>query len=437
VYTWAWLPVLVCGAALGGASVVVAARRGTLQTKLAVALVALGLAASVQLVPLSRPALATASPGASRFLSQFDLTYALAPAATPPDAPAARHPRHPLSIDPRATGVGVVFLVSFGLLLLGLSSTLTACQARAVVDGVLVLGFFLGLIGIAQETTADGRIYGFWRPFSVADPFGPFVNKNHFAGWMAMAIPLGMGRLCERIARFQHEATARPNRLLWLDSPPASRIVLGGVALFVMTLSLFLTLSRSGIAALVVALLLFSVGLARRSTRAPWIAAGIAGLFVVVILWSGADPIARRFTASTWPDLLERMRAWGDAVSIVRDFPLTGTGLNTYTTATVLYASPELTHHYSAAHSDYLQLAAEGGLLLGVPSLALVIVCVRTIARRLRDARQTFWLRSGATASLLAIALQEGFDFSLQIPANTALLVVVAAIALSHGSRQS
>jgi O-antigen ligase len=163
-----------------------------------------------------------------------------------------------------------------------------------------------------------------------------------------------------------------------------------------------------------------------------WPAAIAATLLVVAVLWAGTDPVVQRFTASTRPDLVERARAWGDAMQIVHDFPLTGTGLNTYGTATVLYRSPALTHHYSAAHSDYLQLAAEGGLLLGVPALALVIICLRTMVARLRRSDQMFWLRAGAVTSLLAIALQESVDFSLQIPANTALAVVVAAIALSH-----
>ena len=29
-------------------------------------------------------------------------------------------------------------------------------------------------------------------------PFGPFVNKNHFAGWMLMALPLTIGLLVRR-----------------------------------------------------------------------------------------------------------------------------------------------------------------------------------------------------------------------------------------------
>ena len=36
-------------------------------------------------------------------------------------------------------------------------------------------------------------VYGFWRPFGGGNPFGPFINRKHFAGWMVMALPMVFG----------------------------------------------------------------------------------------------------------------------------------------------------------------------------------------------------------------------------------------------------
>lgn len=115
---------------------------------------------------------------------------------------------------------------------------------------------------------------------------------------------------------------------------------------------------------------------------------------------------------------------------IIGDFTFTGVGINSYGTATIAYASESLTLHYAAAHSDYLQLAAEGGLLVGIPALAAAAAFVRVLCARVRDGGDTHWLRLGAIAAIAAIALQELVDFSLQIPANATLLAVVAAIAV-------
>jgi O-antigen ligase len=106
--------------------------------------------------------------------------------------------------------------------------------------------------------------------------------------------------------------------------------------------------------------------------------------------------------------------------------------LNTYGIATVFYQRHELTKHFSEAHNDYLQLAAEGGVLLTVPAAISVAAFIVAVRRRFREdsSVRTYWLRVGAVTGLAAIALQETVDFSLQMPGNAALFAVVCAIAL-------
>jgi O-antigen ligase len=85
------------------------------------------------------------------------------------------------------------------------------------------------------------------------------------------------------------------------------------------------------------------------------------------------------------------------------------------------------------AHNDYVQLAAEGGLLVGVPAAAAAFLLGRAIRRNLRAARaesRGYWIRAGAAVGLVAIAIQEVFEFSLQIPVNALLFATLAAVAL-------
>ena len=95
------------------------------------------------------------------------------------------------------------------------------------------------------------------------------------------------------------------------------------------------------------------------------------------------------------------------------------------------------------AHNDFLQIVAEGGLLLGVPILLALLLFIREIWRRFRegaDDAATHWLRAGAVTGLCAIAIQELSDFTLQMPGAAVLFVVLAAIAIhrpAHGARDS
>lgn len=99
----------------------------------------------------------------------------------------------------------------------------------------------------------------------------------------------------------------------------------------------------------------------------------------------------------------------------------------------LFYQSHDLAVHYSTAHNDYLQLAAEGGFLVGMPAAWALIVLVRSIRRRFAeraDDTETYWIRIGAATGLIAMGLQEIVDFSLQIPGNGLLFVVLCAIAV-------
>lgn len=50
------------------------------------------------------------------------------------------------------------------------------------------MGTLLALAGIVQHAFFTEKVYGIWAPVFRGDIFGPFVNKNHVAGWMLMAL---------------------------------------------------------------------------------------------------------------------------------------------------------------------------------------------------------------------------------------------------------
>jgi O-antigen ligase len=204
----------------------------------------------------------------------------------------------------------------------------------------------------------------------------------------------------------------------------------------VMSLSLVMTMSRSGMTALALAILVTGCFIVRgggsRTRRATaW--AYLILLVAVTVAWAGTDAIAARFAQTDWSEFNTRRGAWTDAWNIARAFPVAGTGLNTYGTATLVYQQHDLAQHYAQAHSDYLQLAAEGGLMLVLPAFAALVFFIRDVVRRFGEddpGSTAWWLRSGAVTALLAVALQEAVDFSLQMPGNAALFAVVCALAL-------
>lgn len=422
VRPWAYLPLFGACAIFGAAAL--AQRRDAVPVDrgLAIALGCLVVAIGVQLVPIPVSAIRQLSPETDVFLRDFEIGYATAE-------------RHALSIRPAATMVGLAAACALALLLVGLVRTLNRRDTVHLTRGLCVLGVALAIAGMAQMAMGDGKVYGFWTPRGGGNPFGPFVNRNHFAGWMLMAIPLAMSYFCGRVSRgIQAVQPGWRDRLLWFSTAAASETLLVGLAVLVMALSLALTTSRSGILGLVLALAISGWFVARHleTVTRRTIAALFLGLVLVAAIgWTGVDQIAVRFTNdATYGN---RIPIWMDTLRIAGRFPLVGTGLNTYGSSTLAYQTAIPTVHLAQAHNDYLQVLAEGGLLLSIPALGLLIVVVRTIRRRFRDvAPQStdYWIRVGAATGIVAIALQEIGEFSLQMPGNAVLFVMLLGVAL-------
>jgi O-antigen ligase len=432
VYPWAYWP-LVAVASVAGVSGLRSRRAwsNTHLTAFALALFLLVLAIGITLIPLPQRVIELLSPASARLLGRYDLAYAAAGAP------------HPLSVDPDRTRLGLLCFLALAVFCIGCARRLTTRRATMVARAVTVLAAVVGVIGLVQKASGTQLIYGFWRP--IQHPyqiFGPFVNKNHYAGWMIMALSLTLGATASAAAVGAREM--RPgwhNRVLWLASGDANFILLALISTPIMVAALLTTLSRSGIVSFGLAISIASISLGlrvRRNRIAAMLTAAYAVAAVVIISeWSRFDAVAQRFVVGSGVSLGSRIRTWSDACRIARDHPVFGTGLNTFDTAMLFYQS-QPGAHWDAAHNDYVQLVADGGLLLTIPIAIAVFVFVRTVAMRLISDRSNppaFWLRLGAVLGLAAIAVQETVDFSLQLPGNAVMCALLVAIAL-HKSAQ-
>ena len=421
VYPWAYWPLLIGSVAAGLLGMFMpGSRAAPLNWPIALSLAALVLAVALQLVPVPRDVILWINPEADAYLRQTDLSYAL-------QLSSGESVWHPLSIRPDRTLLGLACLTAFGLLLLGTARAFSVISRRRFTGALVVFGVILAFIGIVQKGLMADKPYGFLEPIDAGAffPFGPFVNRNHFAGWMAMALPLSLGHFGALVAQgMPGVGPGWRNRLVWFSTPAASAAVLTGLGVLVISLSLVMTVSRSGLVCLFVAVALLGRLWLRRNATLTKRAVGVAFLGAVVIGAigrTGIDAIAARFDQTQTSRFAGRLDAWADAVDIATAFPVTGTGLNTYGFATLVYQKRNLKYHYVEAHNDYLQLVAEGGVLLAVPVFGLLGVVVYQLAKSRPDRTTSLWIRAGAVTGLIAIGVQEIVDFSLQLPGNAVL----------------
>jgi O-antigen ligase len=198
----------------------------------------------------------------------------------------------------------------------------------------------------------------------------------------------------------------------------------------VMTIATLTCESRSGAVDLVAAV---GAGLILGARRLDWAGRALVVVYVLLLSvaalnWANIGTLATRFERTMTAEEDARLDIWRETVPVVRDFWLTGTGLGTYATAMVLYQETRRDVFFNHAHNQYLQLASEGGLLLTVPFSIAFIAFVRLARRRLReDLTPVFWVRVGAAAGAVGLAVQSIWETGIRTPANMVLFAAVAA----------
>ena len=237
VYVWAGAPLIVAAALL---AIVARPKPGTSRETrvLDSLLLASVVAAAAQLVPLPSAVRAAISPhvdGFARPCTWGRLTR-----------PGGGHSRC-LPVGPR---------IRSGLVMTALVVFWTARRACAlgmslrIVRHVAFAGLVAALVALAEQAAGDpSLIYGRWQPRDAgARPFGPFVNRNHFATWVLMACPLAAGYVAAVLSARRPSPALRAKLVALLEWLGTSALWVG-VAGVVMTLALVVSTSRSGLLA--------------------------------------------------------------------------------------------------------------------------------------------------------------------------------------------
>ncbi len=281
---------------------------------------------------------------------------------------------------------------------------------------LILLSFGVSLLGIIQHFTAGDEIY--WMPQLAAGgkPFGPFVNRNHFAGFVELTLPTGLALLMLRGIRREQAPL-----MIVLTLVPISAVVLAS--------------SRGGIICVgleICGLAAFRL-IRQRAERIrviPLVVALAAG--GILIGWMGVGHAADRFLPShTGVPLGKRLSMTRGALNIFLAHPVSGAGLGTtiavYPRYETMYDGRVVDH----VHNDYAEALAETGVLGGLCGLAFLILLFRNARRRLLAEQGHFSraLHAGALAAVGGLLFHSFVDFNLHIFSNALLFLLQAFVA--------
>jgi O-antigen ligase len=313
--------------------------------------------------------------------------------------------------------------------------------STAVVGGAVLVAVY----GFVARLAFGNKLYGVWSVPTVA-PFGPFVSKNHFAGYVELAALLAVGLA----SGLTDEARRGPGWLSWIESRRAKWIVTAWGAVFVLVLAVPVSLSRGGVVSLYIGVLMFGVlrlwtrGSPRLSARG--LAIGFAGVVLAVAPVAALLPVEARGRVITLTRVTTdqsgsfRIAVWRDSLRLIASSPWVGSGFGAYEDALPRFKAVAGDHRVQRAESDYVEFLADGGAVGGVllASLASVLLLSGVwVPVSAGTGRLQRGVRTGGLAGIVAMGVHSIFDFNLHIPSNALLCVLLAALALhaSTGAR--
>lgn len=346
-----------------------------------------------------------------------------------------------ISLYPEATRQ-TLLLFSLGLIAFCLGARFFNESSAVILLCVFLAinGTLYSIFSIVQYLQWNGLIYWTYPVSPGSGAFGSFINRNNAGGYLNLCLAGAFGMIIWRLSRTGYSGSSGRNEKVVMYSETGSsglRSHFSGInliSIISLALSVFIVAgvvcsrSRGAILSLGAGMVIVFIVLLRTRQRSfPILFMGLpvlAGLFLVV--WVGMtqdvnERIAMLFDKETLMNT--RIPNWLDAVKIVPDYPVTGTGLGTYHQVYKMYQDETDENWYYHAENEYLESVVEAGLPgLGLIILMLLFLVPVSLWLTGLSYEPRFYAASIAFVFVLASQLTHFiFDFGLHIPSNLIL----------------
>jgi O-antigen ligase len=384
--------------------------------------------AALQAVPLPEAVVASLSP------RSFEIRRSLLadPASLAEEKrilgvePTSLDARPALSVDPGASTSALRTGCALVALLLVATTVVALRGPRGLALALLVSGAFQALYGALVLVSGHGRIWNTIKLHYLDCATGTFVNRNHFACFLACALSVGFALFLSSPVDPDRPRSLR-ERILDRFGARGSRALLLGLLVLVVLAGLLLSFSRAGIGLGLAALLAIALAAGRRGLETRLVATLLLlAVAAVPLAQIGSERLTARYARAP-ADLVEtggRGEVWLDALAMGSAFPVFGSGFGSFAAAYPLFRSPGVRLRYDHAHNDAVQAIAEGGAVAIVFLAFLLFAAGRGL---IEAASGRFGVVAiGLAVGLAAFLLHSLVDFNFHIPANAAVAVILA-----------
>lgn len=345
----------------------------------------------------------------------------------------------PISLVPWATErAGLALLPPAMVFLAAVGMPSERLQQLALL--FLGIATFQATLGLIQYGDVSDSPFRLGNPHMDGNAFGTYINRNHLAGLLEMALPIGLALLTATIGQSTRPAGHRSRRRTWrqrlaeLTTLRVNVAFVYSAASLMILLGLVFTRSRMGIAMAMLGISLCMIAFSRR--LGGWNVYGLLGTVTAIAIGVatliGLTPVLTRFADDPLAD--SRWSMASAALQAVGEFFPLGSGSGTFTQVFWRFYPPEIAFDglIDRAHNDYLEWMVEGGMV-AIAVLTVFLFCYLrhwpTVWRRGIWSPFRF-IQVGAGIGVFVMGVHSFVDFNLHIPANAVFFAFLAALFL-------
>lgn len=369
---------------------------------------------ALQIIPLPLSLLSWLSPRSAEIYQMVDAQYGY------------------ISLDKHITTIALAKGVAYSLFIFNAIMIIsTSSRLKLACIALVCSGTFQALYGTLMVLLKTD-FSPFWG-IPVEDiATGSFIYKNHYANYLLMVLCIGIGLVITQL--HTSESGIWKVRLDRMLSSIFSQKMMIRLCLIFMVIALVMSGSRMGNAAFFTVIVLagvLSLVIYKRRPRA--LIALFVSIFIIDMIIVGAlfgvTNVQHKIMNTSWlEESRDQVLLW--SLNIIKDFPLTGTGMSSFYTVFPGYAQDYL-GFYDHAHNDYIQFAAEAGvpatIMLGVVVLYSLLKCVQTV--HLRHSRTMKGIALGTIMAILGMLIHSTTDFNFQPTANALTFIFILFLA--------
>lgn len=341
----------------------------------------------------------------------------------------------PLSIVPQASFAAWLSLLP-PLAVLLVTVNLREEALKRVMYVFLGMATFQAILALLQFGGGSQTAFRL-TPTDFGEGVGTYVNRNHLAGLLEMALPISLGLLAASVGRKRSSSRYVRNGFFAklgyaLSHPPRvnAAMIFSTVSIAIL-LGVVFSRSRTGIGlamvGIVLSALLYGRYIGGSRSKSLTTLFGVIGIALALVI--GLAPVLERFSVD---GALEDSRWTIFATSFkgaMTFFPF-GSGLGTFPDVYWRFQPDSIGLFVNHAHNDYIEYLFEAGMVgMAVMIALLLIYALRwpSLLRHQHWSKLTF-MQVGAGIGLFVMALHGLTDYNLHIPANAIYFAFLAGV---------